>query len=151
MAEKNSPCEHKETSQFDFWVGEWDLTWGDDGKGRNRITKILDGCVIYEAFDGTPSIPLKGMSVSTFDARAGQWKQTWVDNSGSYLDLVGGMEADQMILIRHSELKGKPVQHRMVFYNITENALDWSWERSDDGGASWTILWHIHYTRRQPA
>ena len=30
-------------TQFDFWLGEWDCTWGDDGAGRNRVERILDG------------------------------------------------------------------------------------------------------------
>ena len=71
MAAQNLPCTREEASQFDFWVGEWDLTWADGGKGSNHITKILGGCVIHEAFDGTPSMPLKGISVSTFDVSAG--------------------------------------------------------------------------------
>jgi len=148
MAAQNLPCTREEASQFDFWMGEWDLTWADGGKGSNHITKILGGCVIHEAFDGTPSMPLKGISVSTFDVSAGLWKQTWVDNSGGYLDLVGGMEGDRMILVRDAVLEGKPVKHRMVFYNIAENALDWNWERSEDNGATWTVLWKIHYQRK---
>ena len=31
---------------FDFWVGDWDLTWtnkqGETKKGSNKILKILD-------------------------------------------------------------------------------------------------------------
>ena len=53
-----------------------------------------------------------------------------------------------MILVRDAVLEGKPVKHRMVFYNIAENTLDWSWERSDDNGATWTVLWKIHYQRK---
>ncbi len=147
MAEQKKPCASKEASQFDFWLGKWNLTWAE-GKGTNHITKIMGGCVIHEAFDGTPSMPLKGMSVSTYDARSGQWKQTWVDNSGSYLDLVGGMQGDQMVLVHNTVIKGKPLRYRMVFYNIAENELDWSWERSEDAGATWTVLWQIHYTRK---
>ena len=148
MAEQKKPCDRKEASQFDFWLGKWNLTWADGGKGTNHITKIMGGCVIHESFDGTPSMRLKGMSVSAFDVRSGKWKQTWVDNSGSYLDLVGGMQGDQMVLVHNTVIKGKPVRYRMLFYNITENELDWSWERSEDAGATWTVLWHIHYERK---
>ncbi len=49
-------------SQFDFWLGEWELTWGDSGRGSNTITAILDSMVIAENFDGTPSMPLIGKS-----------------------------------------------------------------------------------------
>ena len=149
MADQTSPCERAEARQFDFWLGEWDLTWADGGKGTNHITRILDGCVLQENFDGTPAIALKGVSVSVFDVRAGQWKQTWVDSSGSYLDFIGGMEDGKMVLNREMLLEGKPIKQRMVFYNIAENELDWNWERSNDNGATWTVLWHIHYKRKQ--
>ena len=148
MTEKNAPCADPEATQFDFWLGEWDLSWAEGGKGSNRISKILGGCVIQEEFDGTPSMPLKGISLSTFDANAKRWKQTWVDNSGSYLDLVGGMEGDRMILVMDRIVDGKPLKYRMVFDNIAENALDWNWERSENNGATWTVLWQIHYQRR---
>ncbi len=29
------------------------------------------------------------------------------------------------------------------------DSLDWSWERSDDGGKSWKVLWRIHYERKK--
>jgi hypothetical protein len=151
MAKQTSPCEQAEAHQFDFWLGKWDLTWADGGKGTNQITRILDCCVIQENFDGTPTMDLKGVSVSVFDVRSGQWKQTWVDSSGSYLDFVGGMEDGKMILSRKMLLDGKPIKQRMVFYNIAENELDWNWERSNDNGATWTVLWHIHYRRKYPS
>ena len=51
---KPMPCSAPEARQFDFWLGEWDLTWGKDGRGKNVITSIYDGCVIQERFDGRP-------------------------------------------------------------------------------------------------
>ena len=30
---------------------------------------------------------------------------------------------------------------------FTWNEFDWSWERSTDGGATWNVIWPIHYTR----
>lgn len=148
MAKDESPCPQPESRQFDFWLGEWDLTWGEDGRGTNRVTSILDGCVIQEEFDGTPSISLKGLSVSTFNPASSQWQQTWVDNSGGYLDFVGGFAEGKMILSRDARLQGKPIKQRMVFYNIEENALDWNWERSEDGGGTWQVVWQIHYQRK---
>jgi len=143
------PCSSPEARQFDFWIGEWDLSWGEDGKGTNVIKAIYDGCVILENFDGTPSIALKGMSVSTYSPISGEWKQTWVDNNGSYLDFTGGIEDEKMILSRKFSRNGKDIHQRMVWYNITKEELDWNWERSDDGGSSWKIMWKIHYKRRK--
>jgi hypothetical protein len=149
MTENKSPGRQAEARQFDFWLGEWDLTWGEDGVGTNRISLIMDGQVIQEEFDGTPSIDLKGLSVSTFNPNTGKWHQTWVDNSGGYLDFIGEFADRKMILSREAFVEGKPIKQRMVFYHISENELDWNWERSEDGGETWQLVWHIHYKRKQ--
>lgn len=145
---KEPPCSVPEAGQFDFWVGEWDANWGENSAGTNSIKKIMDGCVILENFDGTPSIPLKGMSVSTFSEQSGKWQQTWVDNSGGYLDFVGGFEDGKMILSREFVKDGKKLMQRMVWFNISENEFDWNWERSEDSGKIWKVLWSIHYKRK---
>jgi len=95
------------------------------------------------------SMPLRGISVSTFDTKAHKWKQTWVDNQGGYLDLVGEFKDGQMILARDARGKdGSKVLQRMVFKNITAKELDWSWERSSDGGKTWQVVWPNHYRRK---
>jgi hypothetical protein len=148
-AAQTPACAQPEHRQFDFWIGEWNLTWGKDSRGTNSISFALDRCVVVENFDGAPSIPLKGMSVSTFNARSGKWQQTWVDNQGGYLDFVGEFKDGRMVLQRKAMLNGKEIMQRMVFYNITKDQLDWNWERSQDEGKTWQPLWQIHYTRKK--
>ncbi|MCC7446915.1 MAG: DUF1579 family protein [Anaerolineae bacterium] len=137
-----------EARQFDFWLGEWDVTWGEADRGTNTIRAVLDDRVILENFDGEQATPLRGMSVSTYNRALGKWQQTWVDNQGSYLDFVGELQDGRMILMRHAALNGRPIMQRMVWYNITPDELDWNWERSEDAGATWSLQWHIHYHRK---
>jgi hypothetical protein len=144
-----NPCETEEARQFDFWVGEWNLTWGEDQHGTNTVTKILGGCVIQEQFNGNPASPFIGMSVSSYNHQLEKWQQTWVDNSGGYLDFTGELRDGKMILSRQAEREGNVILQRMVFYNIQENSLDWNWERSADDGETWEVLWHISYQRAQ--
>ncbi len=143
------PCSDPEVRQFDFWLGKWSLAWGEDGKGTNTIRRILGGCVIEEQFDGTPSTPLVGMSVSTWSPQWTRWHQTWVDNQGSYLDFTGEWDdiEEKMILSRDDVAQGKHVLQRMVWYAITPDSLEWNWERSEDGGMTWEVQWNIHYRR----
>ena len=136
--------------QFDFWLGNWNLTWGENGRGTNEITRILNGRIIQENFSDIPSddtSPFKGISVSAYDANNAQWQQTWVDNQGSYLDFIGGFADGKMILMRDATVQEKPVTQRMVWHNIQPDALDWAWERSEDNGRTWQTVWAIHYTR----
>ncbi|MBL8515371.1 MAG: hypothetical protein JNM76_00265 [Betaproteobacteria bacterium] len=147
------PCTAPEARQFDFWLGDWTARFaGGDGKtvtGRNTVGTLYDGCVIVEQFDGAPGSPLKGMSHSVYDGNAKRWKQTWVDNSGGYLDFIGGWEGDRMILTRETERNGQRFQQRMVWFDISREAFNWHWERSDDGGKTWKVNWRIAYQRRQ--
>ncbi len=148
-------CATPEAMQFDFWLGTWDLRWknadGTGGNGRNRIERALDGCVIVENFEsfqpeaGAPA--LRGLSVSTWDPRAAQWKQTWVDNTGAYLDFVGGWRDGRMVLARNEEHNGKRSMQRMVFRDIGADTLVWDWQSSTDSGATFTTQWQIEYRR----
>ena len=133
-------------TQFDFWLGEWDCTWGEDNRGSNHVLRILDDKIIQETFSAPD---LKGMSVSVYDPERGLWCQTWVDNSGTYLDFTGKFEDGKMILARDAIVRGQACKQRMVWYNIQADSFEWNWERSDDGGSTWRVLWQIHYTRKQ--
>jgi hypothetical protein len=145
MSELSLPAEAR---QFDFWIGEWDAVWGDNERGTNVVRAVLDDAVILENFDGRPGTPLVGMSVSVYSAALGKWQQTWVDNQGGYLDFVGEFANERMVLQRTATRQGPTFLQRMVWHNIEHAQFDWNWERSDDAGQSWQVLWHIHYTRR---
>jgi hypothetical protein len=147
------PCSASQQKQFDFWVGDWQLTWpgekpGTTARGANHIVRILNNCVVQENFDGGADMALQGTSVSTFDVRSGKWKQTWVDNEGGYLDFVGEWKDGQMILAREGTAPdGAKILQRMVWKNIGQHELDWSWEASRNGGKTWEVRWPIHYRR----
>lgn len=142
---------------FDFWVGEWELTWetseGDQGRGVNQIVKILDGKVIQENFEslspkGQPA--LKGMSLSVYQPQTQTWHQAWADNQGGYYDFTGRIEGDKRIFATQVKAtSGKIVILRMVFKDIEEDAFTWDWESSEDEGKTWQLRWRIFYQRKK--
>lgn len=136
-------------NQFDFWLGQWEVRWNDDGRGTNRIERILDGKIIQENFIGDSPSELRGLSFSAYDPERKIWCQTWVDNSGSYLDFTGTFEDGKMLLSRDAIVRGEECKQRMVWYNIRPDQLDWNWERSDDDGLTWRVLWKIKYVRKK--
>ena len=145
-----SPCDRAEARQFDFWIGEWDLTWSDTGKGTNIITSELGNCVIEENFTSLGNIPFIGHSLSVYNPRLGKWQQTWVDNNGSYLEFLGDWIDGKMTLSRETVSKeGKLVQQRMIFHDITRKSLVWDWQSSEDQGHTWKTLWTINYKRKK--
>lgn len=147
------PCSSPEASQFDFWVGKWQLDWKDpDGtikNGTNAVNKILGSCVIEENFTSGDST-FFGKSVSVYNPAKKLWQQTWVDNGGAYMDFTGGMEGNNMVLQRIvTNKEGKQIIQRMVFTDITKDSFTWNWESSRDNGATWAQNWQIMYTRKQ--
>ncbi len=148
----------QDSTLFDFWIGEWDLTWKDpDGstaQGKNSITKILDGKVIRENFIALTgqSKGFKGESFSILDNRTGAWKQTWVDNQNSYLPFTGGSEDNGKTRFFSQEFtnkKGGLVKQKMVFRDITKERFVWDWMNSADSGKTWNTQWSINYTRKK--
>lgn len=131
--------------QFDFWLGNWDAAWGENEKGTNCIERILDGKIVQENFTATD---FQGMSVSSYDPERKLWCQTWVDNNGTYLDFTGKFEDGKMVLSRDAIVRGEVCKQRMVWYDIHNDQFEWNWERSDDDGNTWRVLWQIHYTRQ---
>jgi len=143
---ENKNANDNPESQFDFWLGHWECSWGEEEKGSNHVERILDDKVIRENFEGDG---LHGISHSVWDGERKLWCQTWVDNNGTYLDFTGSFRDGQMILSRDAIVRGEACKQRMVWYNITDEEFDWNWERSDDGGETWRVLWQIKYKRKK--
>jgi hypothetical protein len=139
-------CDGPEYRQFDFWVGEWNVT-AEDGRvlGRNVITSVLDGCGLLESWTGAAGGT--GHSLNAFDRTTRRWRQLWIDNSGGRLELVGELEGRNMILANeYAGPDGTTVQQRLTF-EPTEYGLRQHWERSTDGGKTWQSLFDGQYRR----
>lgn len=146
----SKPCSLPESSQFDFWIGDWNLAWNDTSKGTNSIKRVLDGCVVQENFND-PVQHFTGTSWSVYNPQSSVWQQTWVDNQGGYIVLTGKFEKGEMRLYtKPKTLKdGKHSVSRMIFYNIKPDSFDWNWENSTDDEKTWQVNWKIHYQRKK--
>jgi hypothetical protein len=142
-------CTGPEYRQFDFWIGDWDVT-NRNGKpaGFNRIEKILGGCVLQENWKGARGS--EGRSFNLFDATDRKWHQTWVDNSGSKLELSGGLEGSNMVLSSESapDSAGKITINRITWTPKDATHVEQHWQVSTDGGATWTEAFWGLYAKR---
>ena len=100
LQSKNSaPCAAPEYRSFDFFVGDWDAFDFDNPSkrvARNRVTRILDDCVVLEDYQDTEGH--HGQSFSIYDESRKVWHQTWVTNHGSLLIIEGNMRDGEMVL-----------------------------------------------------
>lgn len=154
-------CASPEHRQLDFWVGDWDVKvraraapaseeWGES-TGRQKIESILGGCAISESFSAEgPKTPWAGRSYSSWQPAQGKWRQTWVDDSGSFLLFTGGVEDGEMRLYGEPRtVKDVSFQMRMVWKNVTADAMRWEWQRSTDGWKTQTVMIVVDYARRR--
>ena len=84
--------------QFDFWLGNWEVTdkAGEKVYGKNLISKRENGCLLLEEY--TTGSGFSGTSMNFYNPSDGKWHQYWVDNGSSIIRTSGGMEKGSMVL-----------------------------------------------------
>jgi len=133
-------CTSAQHRQFDFWLGQWDVT-NPAGQlaGHSRIESILGGCVLLENWDSPSGV--SGKSFNLFNGDSGHWEQFWVDNSGARLHLAGGLEGGKMVLRGEQDKPGAQTgqkQHeRITWTPNADGSVRQHWETSTDDGKTW--------------
>jgi len=153
-AETNPPpTPPAETRQFDFWLGEWDVTT-PDGKpaGHSRIEAVAGGAALLENWSGDPPTPGEsGKSLNVYNAAKKQWQQFWVDNGGGVLELAGGLVEHRMVLAGEHDAKGKHYSERITWTPNADGSVRQLWEQSTDGGKTWQTAFEGLYRRKNSA
>jgi len=143
-------CEGPEHRQFDFWVGDWEVT-GQGGTGgvagTNLITTTLDGCVLHEHWKGSQGGT--GESFNFFDRQTGMWHQLWIDNRGRPLRFAGRYAEGKLAMKGESQTSnGNTLHHKLTFTNNPEGTVRQLWEQSTDGGTTWKVAFDGLYRKR---
>lgn len=130
VAQDDCACCTEYHSEFDFWVGDWQVydTLGNL-VGENTIEKLESNCIVSEHWRGAKG--LTGRSYNYFNTSDSTWNQVWIDSGGNHLELKGTAAKGKMVL-KSELLKGT----RIDFY---ANRITWS--ENDDGTV--TQLWEI--------
>lgn len=132
-AQSDQPCNccSEEHMEFDFWIGNWEVTNADgEAAGKSIISKEENGCVIRENWTSAKS-GYTGTSLNFFNTVTKQWEQLWIDNAGLNLKLKGNRIGNQMILSSNEFIKdGETLKNRIT------------WTKNDDGTVRqyWEVL-----------
>lgn len=158
-----------EAAQFDFLVGQWDLTvrvpvsglaarihgsprlagtwkaWrGLDGWGIDDELRIVDA-------SGNPMSLSRSLRV--YDAAARRWSQTTLDAyRARFTAATGEWTAGELIITGSgTDAEGRPYRSRTRFHDITPTSFRYLTERSTDDGRTWSEALRIEARRTAAA
>jgi hypothetical protein len=142
-------CVDAEHRQFDFWLGDWDVS-NPDGKqiGTNQVTSVMGSCVLQEHWQGLKGPA--GTSFNTYSKQDQKWYQMWVTDRGGFFQLVGGLQGGKMVMTREVKNEGKTVLQRWSWEKVSEDRVVQRSEISEDGGKTWQAGFQGIYNRRKP-
>ena len=145
---KPAGCAAGQYREFDFWLGDWNVTQHGKPVGTNRIDRILDGCALLENWRGVNGSA--GNSLNYYDSTRGVWHQTWVDDQGAPLELEGGYQGGQMVMTGNTldPSSGKTVINRLTWTPQTDGKVRQHWEVSADNGRTWTTAFDGLYEKK---
>jgi hypothetical protein len=146
-AQQSSRCSSSSHRQFDFWIGEWEVSDSLNRRlGTNRIERVLDGCVLYESWSGATGA--RGHSFNAFDPGDNKWHQTWVDNEGTVL-ISGGIVNGEMVMEGERRLAdGSQTLERITWAPNADGTIRQLWQSSRNRGMRWTVVFNGLYRKR---
>lgn len=142
-------CDSPESRQFDFWVGEWNVTDQATGRhaGISHIEKLYGGCVLRENWS---SEGFRGGSLNSWWKGDRKWHQTWMDQAGAFRHFIGSLVGRQMILVAEQpnpKDAAKPILVRLSFTPNRDGSVRQYSDLSADGGKSWKPRYDYLYRR----
>lgn len=151
VIEALKPCNTQEFRQFDFWLGQWDVTSAGSVQpsAENDITSIHGGCVVLEQYT---SGFFTGMSLNFYDATTQSWHQTWMSNAGGALFLQGGINAKGAMVMSDENLPVSTAAgsiNRITWTPNPDGSVRQFWQNSSDRGATWTVIFDGTYTKKK--
>ncbi len=152
QVERNAnPCrDAAESRQFDFWIGEWEVSSAQgQAAGRSSIQLILGSCVIFENWTSIGS-GYAGKSLNIYNVPRKKWQQYWVDSTGAVTFFEGGWEATYLRLTGENAPRTGPLAlNRMTFTPLGPDKVRQHGEASDDGGKTWATRYDLIYIRKK--
>ncbi len=145
-----TPCATRpESKQFDFWVGEWDVTSAKGTHaGTSSVRKILGDCVVFENW--TDARGSQGKSLNAYNAGLGMWQQFWTSQTGNVTEYRHSEWVDGSLrFTAHVPDVDSPNLLRMTFTPIDSNTVRQWGQSSADGGKTWKPTFDLYYHRRK--
>jgi tetratricopeptide (TPR) repeat protein len=155
QAKRNqAPCDYKpENRQFDFWVGDWDVSNTQVGSaaGISHVERAIGDCVIWENWTSLGNTGYSGKSYNIYNADFKRWEQFWVDNLGGVIHFYGQLKDGVMDFYTEDlpQSDGSKLKRHLQFFSLAPDRVRQFSQGSTDGGATWSVEYDLTYNRKK--
>ena len=143
-----TPCPGvAERHQFDFWIGDWDVTTpGGTSVGSSVIQSVSGGCALLENW--TSNGGGHGKSLNTYNPTRHQWQQFWIGQDGGVGEYRSSEFDGKSLAFFMKDESASLSAHRLTFTPVDGATVRQHSEVSKDGGKSWTTEYDFYYHRK---
>lgn len=138
-------------TDFDFWLGEWNVYSNDEKRtfqGSNSITRHHKNCLIMENW--TSAQGGGGRSMNYYDPVEDQWRQLWV--AGGYsIDYTGGLDDSGSMVLKgkiNYYKTGQSNKFRGTWKPNPDGSVRQFFEQFDPKKKEWNVWFDGLYVRR---
>jgi len=137
--------------QLDYWLGTWTIgAQGSSGNAHSTVSASLDKCLVVENWDGGRGH--YGQNFFGYSADDKSWYGMFADNEGRVHVFTSGKVADGRAEFEGTSRgpAGESILNRVKVTRASPNTVEQTWEKSNDNGATWNVVFRGVYSRANP-
>lgn len=150
-AAADSCARNSANRQLDYWLGSWKIgAAGAPGSAHSTVTLSLDKCLVVENWEGGGGH--QGQNVFGYSADDKSWYGMFADNEGRVHVFTSGKVGDGTAEFSGPSRgpNGESVLNRVKVIRLNPNQVEQTWEKSNDQGATWNVVFRGEYSRANP-
>lgn len=150
-ATASSCASNPQNRELDYWIGNWNIgAPGSSGNAHSTVSLSLDKCLVVENWDGGRGH--SGENVFGYSADDKSWYGLFADNEGRVHVFTSGKVSSGSAQFEGASRgeNGETVLNRVKIVRVNPDAVEQTWQKSSDNGATWEIVFRGEYSRVKP-
>jgi hypothetical protein len=150
-SEADSCAANSANRQLDYWLGNWKIgAKGSSGNAHSTVSLSLDKCIVVENWDGGRGH--YGQNVFGYSADDRSWYGMFADNEGRVHIFSSGKVASGSAEFEGTSRgpNGESILNRVKVIRLNPNKVEQTWEKSNDNGVTWNVVFRGEYSRVNP-
>lgn len=136
--------------KFDYWLGNWRVGSGSSpSNAHSNVTLSLDKCLVVENWNNGAH---HGRNIFGYSSDDKNWYGMFADNEGRVHVFTSGNVAQGEAEFEGTSRgpHGESILNRVKVIRLNPDKVEQTWEKSNDKGVTWNIVFRGEYSREHP-